>query len=120
MNQTLLSEIKSIIEDNLDDHQLTVEKLSRKAAISKPQLYRQLMANGGLSANKLITHLRIVKAKALLRNCNQQVSTIAYQTGFSDPNYFSKVFKKKVGMRPGEFRKFDFGFRPQTNALNGI
>ena len=105
MEPKLIVEIKTIIESNFDDHQFTVEKLSREAAISKSQLYRKLTSTVGLSARQLITHIRIIKAKALLENSSHKISSIAYLTGFKDPDYFSKVFKKEVGMNPCDYRR---------------
>ena len=48
---------------------------------------------------------KIKKACALLESSNYSVKTVAYSTGFSDQLYFSKVFKKLVGMTPTEYRK---------------
>ena len=100
----MIEEIKSIIEQHLDDNRFSVEILSQKAAMSKPQLYRKLKSEAGVSAGQLITRLRVHKAKKMLEESDQQIASIAYQTGFSDPDYFSKVFKKEVGMNPSEYR----------------
>ena len=48
---------------------------------------------------------RINTAKLLLRNSTLGIEEIAVQTGFPDHNYFSKYFKKKVGVSPSRFRK---------------
>ncbi len=109
MENEVLHRVKSIINAHLDDDQFSVDDLSREAAISKPQLYRKLMAGCGQSANHIIRDLRIEKAKDLLKEQNKTVVDIAFSTGFSDPDYFRKVFKKVTGVRPMEF---------QSNFLN--
>ena len=105
MEAILINTIRQTISSNLEDHQFSVELLSRKVGISKPQLYRKLKADLGVSANRLITLMRIEKAKTILEQDALEISHVAYSIGFSDPDYFSKVFKREVGMRPSEYRK---------------
>ena len=104
MEPSILFHVKNIIQAHLADDQFSVEALSRKAAISKPQLYRKLMADCGQSANHLIRDMRVEKAKTLLKDKDITIAEVAFATGFSDPDYFGKVFKKVVGMRPTEFK----------------
>ncbi|MFD1768694.1 helix-turn-helix domain-containing protein [Sphingobacterium suaedae] len=59
----------------------------------------------GLSAGELIRNRVVLEAKRLLVIQNYSVSTIAYELNFSDNSYFTKFFKKSVGMTPDEFRK---------------
>lgn len=48
--------------------------------------------------------MRIKRAKQLAESGEYNVSTIAYMTGFNDPKYFSKCFKKRYGVSPSEFQ----------------
>jgi two-component system response regulator YesN len=48
--------------------------------------------------------LRIEKAKKMLCDSNYVNKEICYQIGYSDPNYFSRIFKKIVGVTPTEYR----------------
>lgn len=59
----------------------------------------------GLSLSDYVIMLRINEAKELLKNSNLKVKEIAEQVGYSDPLYFSKAFKKIVGMSPKEYNK---------------
>ena len=52
-----------------------------------------------------LTHVRIQKAKRLLISTSKSVKEIAEICGYSDQNYFSKVFLKRCGMTPTAFRK---------------
>ena len=54
-----------------------------------------------------IQRKRIDKSKVKLDLTSDSVQDIAFQVGFNDPYYFSKVFKKTVGMTPSEYRKKD-------------
>ncbi|TNF45015.1 MAG: AraC family transcriptional regulator, partial [Bacteroidetes bacterium] len=72
---------------------------------NKMQLYRKLKAVTGWSVNSLIREIRIREALRLLKHSEKNISEIAYQLGFSDPLYFSKYFKKEVGVAPQQYRK---------------
>jgi len=48
---------------------------------------------------------RLKKAKYLLNNEDLTISEITYMVGFSNPNYFSTVFKSKYGCTPSDFKK---------------
>jgi two-component system response regulator YesN len=54
--------------------------------------------------HEFINNERIEEAKKLLKNTNYPISTIAYDLGFNDSNYFSVVFKKFTGKTPKEYR----------------
>jgi two-component system response regulator YesN len=51
-----------------------------------------------------VTKFRVEKAKALLKNADLKAVEVGPMVGFSDPKYFSKVFKKTTGMTPSEFK----------------
>ena len=58
-----------------------------------------------MSGTDYIQLLRLKKAIELMADGNNNISEIAYEVGFSDPNYFSKVFKKAYQLTPSEYRK---------------
>lgn len=72
------------------------------SVISNPDGYREgkVTTLTGLSPNKFIRHIRLNKTKMLLQNPETNINVVAYDTGFSDPAYFSRVFKKEFGMTP--------------------
>lgn len=59
----------------------------------------------GVSPYKYLLNLRIKQAKYLLLNTNLSVSNISKSVGYHDSLYFSRVFKKNVGVSPSQFRK---------------
>ena len=93
------------IRDHISDESLSSEKIETHFKISKMQLYRKLKAVTGWSVNSLIREVRISEAKKLLKNPTLNISEVAYHLGFTDPLYFSKYFKKEVGVSPVQFRK---------------
>jgi two-component system, response regulator YesN len=52
-----------------------------------------------------LTHVRITKAKELLKNSSLKSSEIAFEVGYNDSHYFFHIFKKKTGQTPGAFKK---------------
>ena len=84
---------------------LTIEQYARKLSITQMHLNRVCNAVVGESALKVVQGFIIIEAKKYLLNTSYSVSEIAYFLNFNDPAYFSRLFKKLVGVPPGEFRK---------------
>ena len=99
-----VEKVKSVIVAHLADNTFTVSKLSREMTLSDSQLHRKLKALTGYSAGKMIRMIRLNNAKNLLRNQSTTIAAIAYESGFNDPDYLSKVFKREFGMTPTEYR----------------
>ena len=70
---------------------------------------KQFRFNTGLSPGQYIIQLRIREAKVLLYQTNRSVKEIAEESGFKSSYYFIRIFKEKVGMTPGNFRKTSRG-----------
>ena len=100
-----VNRIVEFIKANLSDVELTNEKIELHFKTNKMQLYRKLKAVTGWSMNTLIREIRIREATRMLKISELNVSEIAYNLGFSDPKYFSRYFKKEVGIAPHHFRK---------------
>ena len=92
------------IYDNLDNTQLSVEVLSAHLFISRASLYNKLLEFTGMSPVEFIRNVKLEKAKDLLEKTDMTVSSVAYETGFANPTYFTKVFKTKYNMTPSEFQ----------------
>jgi AraC-like DNA-binding protein len=59
----------------------------------------------GLSPWQYLNRYRIRQARELLRRTNDSVTAVALQVGFNDPAYFSRVFRKQVGVSPSTYRE---------------
>lgn len=97
--------VREVVDAHLDDSAFDVEQLCRAMAMSHSQLHRKLSALTGLAATKFIRHVRLSKAQEMLRDETLTVAAVAYDTGFSDPSYFGRVFRQEFGVSPQEWRE---------------
>ncbi|MDX1591163.1 MAG: helix-turn-helix transcriptional regulator [Balneolaceae bacterium] len=100
-----LNEVKAAIEKHIGDSNFGVEWLAYEVSISPRQLQRRLKGHIGITAGALIRLMRMQRAEQLLTSHAGNISEIAYQTGFNDPVYFSRLFKKVYGSTPSEYVK---------------
>jgi AraC-like DNA-binding protein len=102
-DEKLLQEIVGYLEQNLTNSQLSVEALSKEVGMSRTSLYSKLLELTGQSPVEYIRSFRLEKAAALMEKTNMNIAEIAYQVGFTTPNYFARSFKGKYNMLPSEF-----------------
>ncbi len=105
LDHAFVLKVRKVIEANMTDSGFDVEKLCHEIALSHSQVHRKLSALTGLSATHFIRHVRLVKAKELLKRPWLTISSIAHDSGFTDPAYFSRVFKKEFGHSPQDWRE---------------
>ncbi|WP_194775689.1 hybrid sensor histidine kinase/response regulator transcription factor [Pararhodonellum marinum] len=105
LDHAFVIKVRNTIESHLEDPDFDVEKLCRFLALSHSQVHRKLSALTGLSATHFIRYLRLVKAKEMIINSGYSISAIAYDCGFNDPSYFSRVFKQEFGVSPQVWRE---------------
>jgi signal transduction histidine kinase/DNA-binding response OmpR family regulator/ligand-binding sensor domain-containing protein len=102
-DERFLIRVKEKILERLSDEQLSVESLADDIGISRVHLYRKVSGLTGLSVNELIRKLRLQRAAQLLGQQWGPVSQVAYEVGYSNLSYFSKVFKEEFGALPSEY-----------------
>ena len=86
------------------DADLSVQSISKNANISKSALYRRFESGFRLTVSEYVNEKRIEKATELLNKSSLSIEEIARTVGFSGGSYFSKIFKKKKGVPPMQFR----------------
>lgn len=99
-----VKQVRGVIEAHMADPKFVVPDLCREIGMSHSQLHRKLSALTGLSTKKLIRSIRMNYAKKLLKDPQLTITAVAYDAGFSDPDYFHRVFKQAFGMTPGAYR----------------
>lgn len=84
---------------------LTLEELANEFHYSERQMMRVLKEYTGLGFGELIRDVKLKKAVSLLEKSNVSIQTIVETVGYSDSSHFYRVFKKKYGCTPIEYRK---------------
>lgn len=82
-----------------------LKEISRQFSFHPAHIIRCVKQRYGFTPVQLLLNIRIEKAKALLSDTDQPVNHIAESVGFTDTSYFSKQFKKIIGMTPLEYRR---------------
>lgn len=103
-NQRLGKEIEAYIQDNYV-RDLSLDDLSEYFKISKAYVNRLLKNLTGKSFLETLTDIRMSKAKALILESNYKVGEVAEMVGYHDFSYFARVFKKKYGTTPNNYKK---------------
>jgi DNA-binding response OmpR family regulator/nitrogen-specific signal transduction histidine kinase len=93
------------VEKHIADEKFSVEQLGREFGMSPSQINRKLKAIVNQSAGAFIRSVRMERAMELLKNDQGSIAEIAYETGFGEPAYFSRVFKSYFGYPPSEVKR---------------
>ena len=81
------------------------ETLADKFSLSLRTLHRQLKQHSGLTPQRYLNRLRLIKARHLLRHTEETVTDIAYLCGFGDSNHFSTLFRREFSWSPRDIRQ---------------
>ena len=102
VEDAFLQEIRAIIESGYADDAFGLPQLCQKIGMSRSQLFRKMKALTDIAPSDLIRSHRLNKAKALLESGTLNVSEAAWEVGFKDPSYFSKLYQEEFGVMPSE------------------
>lgn len=102
-DEKFLTHLMDYTESEWGNINLRVDDFSKPLGYSKSQLYRKIILLTGKSPNTFIREYRLNEALTLLNKNTGNVSEIAFETGFSSPNYFSKCFQKRYGLSPSDY-----------------
>ena len=92
-----------LIKSRVEITDLSVNDLYPEMGISRAQFFRKVKAISNLSPNRLIVSIKMNIAADMLREGRLTVSEVAYKLGYTDPSYFSKVFKGTYGISPSDY-----------------
>lgn len=98
----LLQKLDCYLEAHLADTSLSLERLSDQLAMSPRQIQRRLKAATGLSPSQYLLEKRLARAADLLIAGNKS-TYVAHATGFTQQSHFSRRFKERFGITPGQY-----------------
>ena len=102
-NEIFLQNAKAIVLKNIHVPDFTIEDLACNLGISRSQLFRKLKSAVDQTPLVFIHSLRMDMAAELFVAGEKNISEVAYCLGFSDVNYFRKVFHKYFGISPSKY-----------------
>jgi two-component system response regulator YesN len=100
----ILKTAMNYINDNFQKD-ISLDDVSRVVNISPYYFSKIFKEENGLNFIEYLTNVRIDKAKKLLEDSNLSIKEICLSCGYTDPNYFSRSFKKNVGVTPTEYKE---------------
>lgn len=95
-------DFKLIIETHLTE-QKSVTEIAEKLAVSTNSLYQIVKEFSGVSPKEFITNRLMLEAQRKLHYSDYTTKELAYELGFNDPDYFSRIFKKHTGKSVSEY-----------------
>ena len=95
-------EFKLMVESHLTE-QPSINTIADKLALTTNSLYRLVKEYSGASPKDYFTSRLMIEAQRKLRYSNLSLKEVAYDLGFNDPDYFSRLFKKSTGKSVSDF-----------------
>jgi two-component system response regulator YesN len=101
---TIVAKAVDYVRDNFADSGLTVDTVCKNLGVSTAYFSTIFKRETGKTFINFLTEYRMEIALELLMTADEKTYVIAEKTGYSDPNYFSYVFKKQFGMSPSKYK----------------
>jgi len=95
---------QNCLEKNFKDD-ISVEALAADRGMSPRNFSRRFKLATGDTPSYYLQRVRIELAKDLLTNTDKHITNIAFDIGYNDSSYFSRIFKKQLGILPKQYRK---------------
>ena len=92
------------VEENIQNSEFKIDDLAEAMSLSRTVFYRKVKSLMGVSPVDFVKTMRIKRAVQLLEQDEFTVSEVGYMSGFTTPQYFSRVFKEAMGCTPKEYR----------------
>lgn len=102
-DERFLQKAIEVVENNISDPDLDIERFASEIGVSRMQLYRKLDALTEMTVKEFVRNIRLKRAAQLLLQKKLNISEIAYAVGFKDLSHFRKCFKLEFGMSASEY-----------------
>ena len=102
--QSFVSKAKEYVRNNYRDETLSLDSICQVLGVSNSYFSTVFKKETGNSFTGYLTDYRMDQASKLLIETNEKSYIIARNVGYTDPNYFSYVFKRRFGVSPSKYR----------------
>ena len=103
-SNSAISKARYYMSQHYSDPNLMLQDVAGEVCMSNSRFSTVFSQETGYTFTEYLAMLRMSKAQELLKATNLRSSQIAQAVGYSDPHYFSYLFKKRIGMTPSEYR----------------
>ncbi len=103
-NTHVIGAARQYLAENFCDPNISLISVAKHIGLSPAHFSTVFSQSTGRSFISSLTALRIERAKELLTTTDMKLASIAMEVGYNEPNYFSHVFRKQVGVPPKEYR----------------
>jgi signal transduction histidine kinase/DNA-binding response OmpR family regulator/streptogramin lyase len=102
-DERFLQKAIEVIEKNISDPDLDIERFAAEIGVSRMQLYRKLDALTEMTVKEFVRNIRLKRAAQLLVQKKLNISEVAYAVGFRDLSHFRKCFRQEFGMSASDY-----------------
>lgn len=102
-DERFLQKAIDVVEANIADPDLDIERFAFEIGVSRMQLYRKLNALTEMTVKEFVRSIRLKRAAQLLVQRKLNISEVAYAVGFRDLSHFRKCFRQEFGMSASEY-----------------
>jgi signal transduction histidine kinase/ligand-binding sensor domain-containing protein/CheY-like chemotaxis protein/AraC-like DNA-binding protein len=104
VDEEFLAKAYRILEKNYIEPEFSASQFASEMFVSQSLLYKKIRAITDLNITDFINSFKLKKAVELIQENKLPIADIAFNVGFNDPKYFSRIFRKFYGMSPSEFK----------------
>lgn len=116
-NQNVIAKALAFLEENIFDPNLSVQMVSNEVHLSPVYFGEIFYKTKKVHFLEYLSQYRVSIAKERLAGTGEKVSQIAQDLGFSTPNYFNAVFKRRTGQTPTQYRQSSRKHRKETEFV---
>jgi two-component system response regulator YesN len=103
-NNNRVSKAREILDRDYSSVNISLSSVADEVGLNPDYLGHIFREETGMSFVDFLTSLRIQKSVTLLKTTDMQIKEISFEVGYSNPNYFIKVFKERLGVTPKEYK----------------
>lgn len=104
-DENLMRRVMKVINENMDNEELSVEMIADKVGISRVHFYRKMKDLTGQAPREFVKYVRLKEAARLLSTKKMDITGVSIACGFKSPSSFSTYFKALYGLSPSEWVK---------------
>ena len=104
-DQEFLTKLNTVIEEQIDNSEFSIEELAAEMAMSHSNLYKKIKALTGMTTVAFVRDFRLKRAAQILSQNKISIIDVCFQVGYTDRRHFSQEFKKKFSITPSAYAK---------------